>query len=88
MKRRCLECNKEFDPLKLLCCCKGSDSVMVAGGLTFDEMMKAVSDSNENVYDLLFQSRDEIERLQEKHKRLSASVKLVVSELNKLEYIM
>ena len=88
MTYRCLQCKKEFNGLEQSVCCKGAKSAKVAYGMTMDEIKKAVEESNLDVYDWLFETRDDLGRAREKIERMSKSIKTTVKELNKLEYVL
>jgi len=83
---RCLKCEKEFDLLKQYSCCKGAKSVEVALNMTREEMKAAVEESEDDVWEWLFNSRKEIEALQKNKKRMQDSIKVAVKELNRLDY--
>jgi hypothetical protein len=85
---RCLKCKKEFDILKQSSCCKGAKSEKVAYGMTMGEIKKAVEESNIDVWDWLFETREDLGLAKARIERMSGSIKTAVKELNKLEYLM
>ena len=88
IKYRCRKCKKEFNVLKESYCCKNKGADPVALGMTMEEIKKMIEESNLDVYDWLFEHRQDIERKSELIDRMRKAIKISVRELNILEYTL